>query len=157
MNADEIRATIRRVFDEEARIPAAERGTREVEQAYRDGMLRIVSALGFMDAVTEPGAAPTDQHPAWCTRGPRCTSDVRTGERPEHRSESWIVPTDPAADTEYRVTLTQAGGGPVLVEVDAGLPDAFDETGTRLDASLAQARHLAEILADLAAEGGGAR
>lgn len=49
--ADEHQAKIRQVFDEESRIPAAERGSPEVEEAYRDGMVRVVSALGFMGAV----------------------------------------------------------------------------------------------------------
>lgn len=55
MNDDEIRAVIRRVFAEESRVPAGERGAPEVEQAYRDGMVRIASALGFMDAVPTGG------------------------------------------------------------------------------------------------------
>lgn len=96
-------------------------------------------------------------HPAWCARGPRCTSDVRADERPEHRSVARIVPADMATDTEYRVTLTQAQGDPALVELEAGLPDAFDETAERFDASLEQARQLAAILANLADLGGEVR
>lgn len=51
IHRDEIRTKIRQIFDEEGRIAAAERGSREVEEAYRDGVLRVVSALGLMDAV----------------------------------------------------------------------------------------------------------
>lgn len=156
MDVDEIRARVREVFDQEARIPAGERGSREVEDAYRDGMLRVVSALGLMDAVRPDRP---EQHPAWCVRGPRCTSDVRAGETPEHESAPTIVPAEPGTggDAEYRVMLTQAEGCPALVEIEAGAPDAFDETAERHPASLGQARQLSAILAELAAQGAAVR
>lgn len=105
-----------------------------------------------MSAMAVP--AGDQQHPSWCARGPEC-GPSRDSDRPEHRSQPRTIAADPAvgADAEYRVTLMQSDDQPALIEVVAGLPDAFDETAAVHDLSLTQGRQLTAILAELAAEG----
>lgn len=96
--------------------------------------------------------AVDEQHPAWCARGAECAP----GRPAEHRSHTYTVAADPdhagGVPFAYRVTLAQVDEQPPLVEVESGLPDAFEDTARWLGLSLAQSRQLAVILAELAGQ-----
>lgn len=102
----------------------------------------------------------SEQHPAWCARGADCGPD-RHNRIPEHRSAPLTVPADPGNAGGvlygYRVALSQVGDEPPVVVVEDGLPEAFDETARWAGLSLAQARQLAALLANLADLGGEVR